>query len=48
MSSSGLGTRIQMLPEDLNPMDINETLGQDSAYTQAVDQFIRGVLPARG
>ena len=46
--AGGLGTRIQVLPEDLNHMEINETLGKDSAYTQAVDQFIRALLSARG
>ena len=45
--ASGLGTRIQVLPQDLSHQEINETLGQESAYTQAVDQFIRSVLPGR-
>ena len=39
------GTRVQVLAQDLSHMQINETLGQEGAYTQAVDQFIRSLLP---
>lgn len=44
---TGLGMRIEVLPQDLNHMQINDTLGQDNTYTQAVDRFIDGLLPAR-
>ncbi|MFL6658446.1 MAG: alpha/beta hydrolase [Massilia sp.] len=45
--ATSLGMRVQLLPEDLSHMEINETLGQDSAYTQAVDQFIRTLVPGK-
>ncbi len=39
-----LGVRAARLPVDLSHRDINETLGQDSDYTRAVDAFL-GSLP---
>lgn len=42
-----LGMRVQVLPQDLSHKEINETLGQDGAYTQAVDQFIGSLLAGR-
>jgi arylformamidase len=38
-----LGTRVQVLPEDLSHMEINKNLGKPSAYTEAVDAFLRSV-----
>ena len=40
------GTRVEMLPMDLSHGQINETLGETSAYTEAVDRFIRSLLKA--
>lgn len=42
--AGGMGVRVQVLPQDLSHRDINETLGQQGAYTDAVDQFIRSLL----
>lgn len=42
-----LGTRIEMLPVDLSHAEINETLGQAGAYTDAVDRFIAGLVRSR-
>lgn len=42
--AAALGTRMQVLPLDLSHREINETLGQDNAYTRAVDDFLRSVL----
>lgn len=39
-----LGARAEVLPVDLNHRAINETLGEESAYTRAVDGFIASVL----
>lgn len=39
-----LGARSEVLPVDLNHRAINETLGEESAYTRAVDGFIASVL----
>lgn len=41
------GMRVQVLPKDLSHKEINETLGQAGAYTEEVDQFIRGLLNGR-
>lgn len=42
--AGGLGVRVDVLPQDLSHREINETLGQQGAYTQAVDQFIGSLL----
>jgi arylformamidase len=42
--AGGMGVRVQVLPQNLSHRDINETLGQQGAYTDAVDQFIRSLL----
>jgi arylformamidase len=39
-----LGGRIEVLPVDLTHRAINETLGEESAYTRAVDGFIASLL----
>lgn len=39
-----LGGRIDVLPEDLTHRAINETLGEESAYTSAVDGFVGSLL----
>jgi len=39
-----LGGRIEVLPEDLTHRAINETLGEESAYTNTVDGFIGSLL----
>lgn len=38
-----LGVRMQVLPEDLSHRDVNITLGKPSAYTAAVDAFLRSL-----
>lgn len=38
-----MGARVQVLPEDLSHMQINRELGKPSAYTNAVDWFVRGL-----
>ncbi len=43
--AGGFGTRVQVSAQDLSHMEINQSLGQEGAYTQAVDQFIRSLLP---
>lgn len=43
--ASSLGTRASVLREDLSHKDINQTLGQESAYTRAVEDFMRSLLP---
>jgi len=43
--ASALGTRMQVLPLDLSHKDINDTLGEDSAYTRTVEDFLRSILP---
>lgn len=40
------GTRVEVLPENLSHAEINRTLGQDSAYTSAVDEFLASLGPA--
>jgi hypothetical protein len=45
--ATGLGMRVEVLPQQLSHREINETLGADSAYTQAVDKFIASLLPSR-
>lgn len=42
--TSASGVRTPVLPVDLSHRDVNETLGQDSAYTRAVDAFISARL----
>ena len=42
----GLGTRVQVLPEDLSHEEINATLGEPSSYTTAVDRFLASLDPA--
>ncbi len=37
------GGRIEELPMDLSHGDVNQELGADAAYTQRVDDFLRGV-----
>ncbi|MBN8736761.1 MAG: alpha/beta hydrolase [Xanthomonadales bacterium] len=41
-----LGARAQVLPEALRHAEINEDLGQPSAYTSAVDGFLASLDPA--
>lgn len=49
-----LGSQASMLQQNLSHMDINQTLGQDGAYTEAVDAFLQTLLkpsslgPAKG
>ncbi len=38
------GITASVLPEDLSHREINETLGETSAYTEAVDRFINACL----
>lgn len=40
------GSRVEVLPVDLSHGDINATLGEASAYTEAVDSFVRSLLKA--
>jgi arylformamidase len=40
-----LGTKIQLLPVPLSHREINTSLGQNNAYTQAVNQFIQRYSP---
>lgn len=40
------GARAEVLPEDLSHREINETLGEPSAYTTAVDRFLASLDPA--
>ncbi|WCM93069.1 alpha/beta hydrolase [Acidovorax sp. NCPPB 2350] len=42
----GLGGRAEVLPEPLSHGDINGTLGQDSGYTRAVEDFMASLDPA--
>lgn len=42
-----LGARVQVLPKDLSHKEINATLGAGGAYTEVVDQFLRGLLKGR-
>jgi arylformamidase len=42
--SRQLGGRIEVLPVDLSHRAINETLGEESAYTRSVDGFIASLL----
>jgi acetyl esterase/lipase len=41
-----LGSRAQVLPEAMRHGEINEALGQSSAYTSAVDGFLASLDPA--
>lgn len=41
-----LGVRAQVLRQDLSHRDINQTLGQPGAYTEAVEAFMRLLDPA--
>lgn len=41
--AKGFGTRASVLPEDLSHGEINATLGEASAYTDAVDAFVRSL-----
>ena len=40
-----LGMRASVLQENLSHEQINETLGEPSAYTTAVDRFVNDALP---
>jgi len=42
--AKSLGITASVLPEDLSHREINETLGETSAYTAAVDRFITSCL----
>lgn len=44
--AEGLGVRSQVLPEDLSHLEINRRLGEDSAYTEAVESFLASLDPA--
>lgn len=41
--AKSLGMMAQTLPQAMSHADINKTLGQDSAYTAAVDRFLKEV-----
>ena len=41
-----LGMRAEVLPEDLTHKEINQALGLDNAYTQAVEAFMASLDPA--
>jgi arylformamidase len=41
----GLGLRMQVLPQDLSHREINGKLGEDGAYTEAVDAFVASLMP---
>ncbi|EHB55106.1 Carboxylesterase type B [Mycolicibacterium rhodesiae JS60] len=42
-ASQALGTDVTLLPKNLSHGQINKSLGRDSAYTDAVDEFIHTV-----
>jgi arylformamidase len=42
----GLGMQATVLRQDLSHKDINQTLGQDNAYTAVVDGFLASLLGA--
>ncbi|MNW19828.1 hypothetical protein D3C71_2199780 [compost metagenome] len=42
--AAGFGVAIEVLPEDLSHMQINRELGEPSAYTAAVDNYIDRLL----
>lgn len=44
--ASKLGVRAEVLGEDLSHMEINATLGEPGAYTEAVERFMSGLDPA--
>ncbi len=46
--AKSFGTRAGVLQENLTHEQINETLGEESAYTDAVDRFIRSALAVTG
>jgi arylformamidase len=39
-----LGSQASVLPQDLSHMEINQTLGTDSVYTEAVDAFVQKLV----
>jgi len=39
-SPNASGTRAELLREDLSHLEINETLGEPGAYTDAVERFL--------
>jgi arylformamidase len=41
-----LGAHVDVLPEDMRHREINEALGEPSAYTTAVDRFLASLDPA--
>ena len=41
-----LGSRVEVLPQDLSHAEVNANLGLPSAYTSAVDGFLAGLSPA--
>jgi arylformamidase len=43
--AASLGVAMRVLPQPLNHGQINHTLGTPSAYTEAVDGYIAGLLP---
>jgi len=43
--AKSFGARASVLQENLSHEQINETLGEASAYTEAVDRFVRATLP---
>ena len=44
--ATALGRQASVLPQDLSHGDINRLLGEDSAYTTAVEAFMAGLDPA--
>lgn len=44
--AQALGVPVDVLPQALSHQEVNTTLGQDGAYTQAVDDFLATLHPA--
>ncbi|HZX27056.1 MAG TPA: alpha/beta hydrolase [Telluria sp.] len=44
--TTALGSRMQVLSEDLSHREINDRLGEPGAYTDAVEAFLRSLDPA--
>lgn len=44
--AASLGVRVVVLEQDLSHLEINQSLGLDSGYTQAVEAFMGSLDPA--
>lgn len=44
--AAAMGRKVQVLPQDLSHKQINHELGLAGPYTEAVDAFVRDLLPA--